>query len=129
MNVSRITAALGLGGVISLSLGFALQKNVKPMATPGSTYATVAPIFKQNCVVCHSGPHPKNGLDLSTYASVMKGDKEGKVIVAGKPDGSRLSLAIRHKLKKPSDAMPPGGKLKADEIFRIDSWIRSGAKG
>ena len=128
MLVPRITAALGLAGVLSLSLALGVQKTLKQVVLPHPAYAGVAPIFKQNCVGCHSGPHPKNGLDLSTYASMMKGDKDGKAIVPGKPDVSRLSLAIHHKLKKPSDSMPPGRTLSAGDIAKIDAWIRSGAK-
>ncbi|HTQ10311.1 MAG TPA: c-type cytochrome domain-containing protein [Fimbriimonadaceae bacterium] len=128
MQASSISAVLAVAGVFAVSYAFAHQEHVKPMRAPGPSYAAVAPIFKQNCVGCHSGPHPKNGLDLTSYASIMKGDHDGKVIVPGNPARSRLSEAIHHSLKKPLDSMPPGRTLKKAEIFRIDNWISSGAK-
>ncbi len=117
------TAIFGIIAVVStLSLAFAVgdKQKVKPLP-----YAAVAPIIK-NCTGCHMGAHPKHGLDLTTYANLMKGDKEGKVVIAGKPASSRLSLAIHH--SKGASAMPPGKTLPAADVARIDAWIKSGAK-
>jgi hypothetical protein len=55
----------------------------------------------------------------------MKGDKEGKVVVAGKPAQSRLSKAIHW---NGAASMPPAGRLPAAEVAKIDAWIKAGAK-
>jgi hypothetical protein len=105
----------------------ALQRKpmvAKPKMPPKPTYASIAPIMK-NCSMCHQGTHPKHGLDLTTYASLMKGDKEGKVVVAGNPAGSRLSKAVHRKGAAP---MPPANPLPTGDVAKIDAWIKAGAK-
>jgi mono/diheme cytochrome c family protein len=85
----------------------------------------VAPMVVKNCVGCHRGAHPKHGLDLTSYAMVIKGDKEGKVVIAGKPADSRLSKAIHRKGATP---MPPPKPLAPGDVAKIDAWIKAGAK-
>lgn len=123
MHRPRLATILGMVAIIPFTVAFALgpkpgPKPVKP------TYASVAPIFKA-CVGCHMGAKPQHGLDLTTYAKIMKGDKEGKVVVAGKPDKSRLSKAVH---RKGAAAMPPAGPLKPADVAKIDAWIKAGAK-
>lgn len=90
-------------------------------------FADIQKAFATNCMGCHSGPHPAHQLDLSSYESVMKGDKEGAVIVAGNPDKSRLFEAISH---DPGAAAMPKGKPKLDAatIKAVHDWIMAGAK-
>ena len=87
-------------------------------------YRDVAPVLKKSCVPCHSGQKPAHGLDLSTYALLMKGDKKGKVVVPGKPASSRLATVLHGK----PQPMPPGDDLPAAQTAKLESWIRSGAK-
>ena len=51
----------------------------------------VLPIFKGRCVECHA-PSGKgfeaSGLDLQTYAGIMKGTKFGPMVIAGDPNGA-----------------------------------------
>jgi hypothetical protein len=89
----------------------------------GPTYRDVAPIFKKSCVPCHSGKKPAHGLDLSSYASIMKGDKSGRVVTPGKPTASRLATVLYGK----PQPMPPGDSLTAAQTAKIESWIRRGA--
>lgn len=120
---ARIVFALGLVVLAGASLGFGDKTKAKPNAKV--SYASVAPIFKANCLMCHNGPRGKHGLDLTSYATLMKGDKEGKVVIAGKPASSRLSKAIH---RKGAAAMPPMGPLPAGDVAKIDAWIKAGAK-
>ncbi|HVT14279.1 MAG TPA: c-type cytochrome domain-containing protein [Fimbriimonadaceae bacterium] len=126
MQVPRNAVALGLLAAASFSLALGLGMPLKPKPKPVKKvpFSTVAPIFKQ-CVGCHMGAHPKHGLDLTSYASLMKGDKEGKVVVPGKPASSRLSKAVH---RKGAAAMPPMGPLSAGDVAKIDAWIAAGAK-
>lgn len=113
---------LALSGVLLLVISVAVPVGRKdPKAAV--TYATVKPIFQRNCVSCHSGPKPAHGLDLSTYAKIMKGDKEGKVVIRGKPKMSRMIKAIKGKGAK---AMPPGKPLQPRAARTLEDWVHEG---
>ena len=43
---------------------------------------TVAPLFIERCIDCHSGAKPKGKLDLTKKAAAFKGGKNGAGIVA-----------------------------------------------
>ena len=43
----------------------------------------VVPIFVASCVGCHTPEKMKGKLDMTTYANLMKGGKEGKEIEPG----------------------------------------------
>lgn len=82
----------------------------------------IAPVLKQNCTICHSGPKPQAELDLSSLQGALKGSKSGKVIV---PGASGQSLLLE---KVVSGTMPPGkAKLSEKDIALIRRWIDSGA--
>lgn len=78
------------------------------------------------CQQCHSGPNPKEGIDMSTYAGLMKGGEDGPVVVAGDPDNSVLIMAMKGTGGKKQ--MPPTGKLPDEEIAKVADWIKAGAK-
>lgn len=62
-----------------------------PSGSDNPTFVSyVGPLFAAKCTVCHGGSSPQKGLDLSTYASAMKGGTDGAVIVAGDSAGSHL---------------------------------------
>src|SRR5713101_4473258 len=82
----------------------------------------VAPIFKENCAMCHGGPTPQAELDLTSEQGVLKGGKSGKAIV---PGSSARSLLIE---KIASGTMPPGkNKLDEKTVSLIRRWIDAGA--
>ncbi|HET6217137.1 MAG TPA: c-type cytochrome domain-containing protein [Acidobacteriaceae bacterium] len=96
---------------------------------PDSFYARhLYPVFDANCVVCHGEQKVKGGLRLDTYDRLMRGGKEGAVIIPGKPDRSilleRITLPTDHKKFMPSEGKPP---LKPEEITWIRAWILQGA--
>jgi hypothetical protein len=122
MHGARKSVAFGLVATACLGYGIAFAQKAKSAAKP--TYASIAGIMK-NCSMCHSGPEPKHSLNLTNYASLMKGDKEGKVVVPGKATASRLSKAVHW---KGAANMPPMGRLPAADVAKIDAWIKAGAK-
>lgn len=124
MQIARIALALSSLAVLSLAvaLGPAPQR---ARAAKVVKFASIKPILDKHCVMCHSGSGAQHGLDLTSYARVMKGDHEGKVIVAKNPAKSRLSRAIHRKGATP---MPPMGALPAADVAKIDGWIKAGAK-
>src|SRR5438445_34232 len=87
----------------------------------------VRPILAANCAVCHNAKTATAGLDLSTtegirYA-VQYGGEAGKLISLEKPEESLLIQAIEYtgRLK-----MPPGGKLKDDQLEDVRAWVHAG---
>jgi hypothetical protein len=80
------------------------------------------------CVACHGSGSVKAGLQLDTYDNLIRGGKDGAVVVAGKPEGSMLLARVT---LQPGDPhfMPAEGRtpLTADEISWIRAWIRAGA--
>ena len=88
------------------------------------TWTEVAPVFKKNCAGCHSGDYAKAGIHLDKKEALLK---SRNAIVAGKPDKSRVYLAVSG--GKGVKKMPPGPK-KLDEksVELIKAWITQGAK-
>ena len=77
---------------------------------------SVRPILRANCQGCHSEKTLTSGLSLETRASILKGGNRG-------PGSEILLNAIRQTgdLK-----MPPGRKLKDDQIATLEKWIGMG---
>ena len=93
-------------------------------APPAKTYeAAVAPLFATKCGKCHGLEKQSAGLNLSTSAGLQRGAESGAVVVAGKPDESRLFEVLR------DGEMPPDGEtpLTPAELERVRDWIASGA--
>jgi cytochrome b subunit of formate dehydrogenase len=96
-----------------------------PTVAPASSGAFVATwngsvgqLIQTKCGMCH-GANSATGLSMDTYANIMKGGKNGPVIVAGNADTSKLiqvQLAGGHP-----------GQLSSDELANIKSWIEKGA--
>lgn len=88
----------------------------------------VEPILAANCYSCHGANEQRGQLRLDSYAFIMRGGKDGKVITPGNIKTSDLVRRI-HLPRSDNDAMPPQGKraLTADEMKVIELWIASGA--
>ena len=105
----------------------------KPQGTPETSFKQdVLPIFKGRCVECHA-PGGKgfeaSGLDLTSFAGLMKGTKFGAVIVPGDSTSSTLLLLLEGKAD-PSIKMPHGSsdKVAQFQIDDIKAWIDQGAQ-
>jgi hypothetical protein len=84
--------------------------------------ATIAPLFVQRCLDCHSGPNPKGDFDLSSRKKFLAGGELGPVVVPGQPDESLLWQYVDQ------DRMPPKKPLPARDKAAIRTWIAAGAK-
>jgi uncharacterized membrane protein/mono/diheme cytochrome c family protein len=96
---------------------------------PTSFYAMhINPIFDSNCASCHGAAKSNGGLRLDSFDLLMKGGKDGPVIVAGDPEKSlllhRVTLPPDHKQFMPAEGRPP---LHREEIKLIEAWIQQGA--
>ena len=74
MNRIVVTGLFGIAA--ALLIGPAAGAQDRPLRAV-SFSKDVLPIFKASCMKCHSGKETKGGIDLSSYASVKKGGKEG----------------------------------------------------
>ena len=86
-----------------------VSKLPPPAKTTGVTYTKdIRPMFEASCFRCHSGDRPKAGLRLDSLDSVLKGSREGRVIIPGESEHSALVIAVA-RLDEES-AMPPKGR-------------------
>jgi len=84
----------------------------------------IRPVLATQCQGCHNAKLKTAGLDLSSADGFTHGGQSGAVVVAGKPEESRLIKAVGYgeTLK-----MPPTGKLAAEEIADLSEWVKMGA--
>ena len=115
-----LVALAALPFLASLSLAHG-GKPVKAAA-----YAKTEAVLKEKCVACHQGAAPSAGVNLSSYAMVMRSKYKGKPIVVPKKTADSVIVASIH--GKGVMKMPPGGSLSAVEMKTIESWIAAGAK-
>ena len=104
-----------------------LKQQLPPPPTPvpasgALTYHdSIGPLLQQRCAGCH-GPSGGSlqGLDVTTYQTLMAGSQSGPVIVPGDPQASLL-------IKKQSGAQPHFAQLTPEELKRVQDWIAAGA--
>jgi WD40 repeat protein len=92
----------------------------------------ILPIFRRNCLACHSATEAQSDLVLESPQTILKGGSEGPAVVAGKSAESRL-LMLASRQKEPH-MPPPDNDVKAkpltpQELGLIKLWIDQGAKG
>jgi len=85
----------------------------------------VMPIFKGSCLSCHKPDKKKGKLDMSTYAELRKGGKQGDPIKPGDPEKSLLIQMISG---KEPDMPEKGDKLTEAQVKIISNWVKQGAK-
>ncbi|HTI58767.1 FN3 associated domain-containing protein [Mucilaginibacter sp.] len=88
----------------------------------------VQPIFESKCIGCHNESKLKGGLMLTDEKSILKGGKDGKLIVPGQPQISLLLQRI-HLPEEEKKHMPPAGKpqLTAAEMVVLFQWVKENA--
>ena len=88
----------------------------------------VKPILEDKCYACHGPSKQKGKLRLDDPQHILKGGKDGVVIVAGKTDESEMIDRMLLPLVD-EDHMPPKEKkqLSEKEIEIVKTWIASGA--
>jgi hypothetical protein len=86
----------------------------------------VRPIFARRCFTCHSAAEMRSGLNLETFAGVLKGGGSGEAVIPGRPASSLLYKAVAHE----GDGVPRmplgGSKIPDAEILVIRDWIQLG---
>ena len=121
-------------GVGVLAVAALAGSGVRPVAAQGGAdkpafyTEKVQPIFAANCAQCHLGTAHRGNLSLATRAGVLKGGRDGVVVVPGDPANSLLLKLVRH--QGPADdpmPMPPKSKISDADIATIERWIKAGA--
>lgn len=98
-------------------------------ASQDSFYAKrIHPVLDSKCIACHGASNEKGGLKLDSYNDLMRGGKDGVVIVPGRPEASLL-LARVTLVPGDSHFMPAEGRtpLTSEEISSLRAWIKAGA--
>jgi uncharacterized membrane protein/mono/diheme cytochrome c family protein len=88
----------------------------------------IHPVLDANCVSCHGSGKVEGGLRVDSYELLMKGGKDGPVLVPRDAQKSilleRITLPLDNKHFMPAEGRPP---LKPEEIAWIRAWIQQGA--
>ena len=85
----------------------------------------VRPLFARRCFGCHNAGEMRSGLNLESYAGVMKGGSSGDAAIAGRAAASMLFKVVNRDEGVPQ--MPLGQpKLPDNEIALIRDWIQFG---
>jgi mono/diheme cytochrome c family protein len=123
--------AIPLAAVFGFVVVASAQDATLPPASTktGVTYATdIKPIFDASCVRCHGEKKPGSGIVLTSLDGVLKGGRDGKIIVVGDSTKSDLVMSVAH-IGDPQSFMPKRGKpLTAEQVGLIRAWIDQGAK-
>ena len=125
---------IAIGGAFAATLGIAIvssgkvgaSRDTPPPPSSPKFYATrVTDILNDNCLTCHDET-AKGGLRLDSYAAIMAGGADGKVIVPGDPATSMLIQAIR---RSGDLKMPPKRPHGDAEVADLEAWVKAGAVG
>ena len=151
MQVSAVAMAIllvmtgHLGGSITHGEGYLLKVTEKAATDAAMDTATtlqiadianarayddiVGPLLRQKCATCHGASKQKGGLRLDGREQVLKGGKNGAVLVSSDPDASEIYKRLLLPLED-EHHMPPKGKpqLTKEEVRLIHWWIGTGAR-
>ncbi len=139
MSIARSTF-LTMIALAALPLAFSARPaNAEPIAIaavkhegPVDFEKEILPIFRRNCLACHSATEAESDLVLETPQSILKGGSEGPSVVMGKgAESLLLKMAARQKepFMPPPDNDVKAKALTPDELGLIKLWIDQGATG
>lgn len=89
----------------------------------------IAPLLVENCNGCHiNAMQTRGGLNMDTFAQLLRGGDSGAIITPGKGEESLLVKKLRGTAAE-GVQMPAGGRpaLPDDSIALISKWIDEGA--
>ncbi len=123
----RIVLALAIGwSLVAWTVAATATEPKTRLVTPQQAEffeSRVRPVLAENCFSCHGPKKQKSGLRLDSLPSLLDGGDNGPVVIPGDPDNSRLVQAIRY---QSTPKMPPTGKLKAEAIDALTTWVKMG---
>jgi len=103
----------------------------KPIPDVQAAYAysdLVQPLLQAKCYTCHGANKQKGKFRLDKPEFIMKGGKDGEMIIAGAVDKSKLMKRLLLP-REDEDHMPPKEKSQLNEadIALLHWWIETGA--
>jgi Planctomycete cytochrome C len=134
-----------------------VSKLPPPSDETGLTFdKDIKPMLKVSCVRCHGAERPREGLRLDTLEGVLKGGRDGKMVVPGDSAKSLLVVAAaridarttmppkpRRRPGQPPPGQPgeappsqgggpagppPAKPMSAEQVGVLRAWIDQGAK-
>ena len=108
---------------LALTLAFASPVPSLSAAT-GDLAQRAVSVLQEQCLPCHGESTAMSGLKLTSRELVLKGGTRGPALVPGKAEASLLFQAVSHTEKL---SMPPGKKLRAEDVALLREWIVAGA--
>ena len=113
--------------LLALSVSAAEQASVPTASQLEFFEKEVRPVLADHCYKCHGPKKQKSSLRLDSREFILKGGEFGPVVVPGKPEMSRLILAINHAKAKDVEAMPSADEKIPDKaIAALTEWVRQG---
>lgn len=117
----------------NLSAGLGPKKEAAPVAiamASGNERVSfkrdIAPFMVNLCVGCHGGANPRDGFSLDTFEKLMRGGKNGRVVLPGNTEDSRLWHLVG---KQDPIKMPMGqARITRTNWNNLRTWIEEGAK-
>jgi len=85
----------------------------------------VRPLFAENCFSCHGEEKQKAKLRLDSPAAIRAGSESGAILAPGKPDESKIILAVSY--KDENLQMPPKKRLSERQVADLIEWVKLGA--
>jgi mono/diheme cytochrome c family protein len=89
------------------------------------TFAQIAPILEQHCVMCHTAASAPRGLRLDSLEGLLAGSQGGPVVKPEEPSASELILRLTGK-RQPRMPMTGPPFLSDAEIALFERWIAAG---
>ncbi|MDR0792124.1 MAG: hypothetical protein LBE82_02360 [Chitinophagaceae bacterium] len=107
----------------------AFKRKPIPNAQEAVVYKDIiAPVFHEKCYSCHGEAKQKGKLRLDDTAMIMKGGKDGAIIISRKADSSELVKRISMPAEEEHHMAPKEKpQLTEQEIALIKWWIDNGA--
>jgi WD40 repeat protein len=103
--------------------------NLKPV----DFESELLPVFKANCLACHSSSKAKGGLNLETPQTILNGSDSGVAVVPGKGNESFLyqvtANLVEDTVMPPKDNKSNALPFTTSELELLRRWIDEGAKG
>jgi hypothetical protein len=102
---------------------------VRAQDAPPSYAKDIQPFLNKYCLSCHKSGNAKAGLILDSYDSVIKAARKGrKLVVAEKPDDSRLVTTTEGTAKPTMPPKTAKTRPTEKEIGLLRAWVAAGAK-
>jgi len=113
-------------GTLLLAIAIARHAIADPTTAPAVSFSRdVQPVLAQNCISCHRPEKRKGKLDLTTFAAIEAGGKDGPIVIPGKPAESALVKMVGGDTPE----MPnKGDPLTAAQVSVLALWVEQGAK-